>query len=59
MGFTIGTIFYDTGVSEYNNEEVLHKFAATIKDDQVWVDGAEIATLASMTGIKYAGVVPV
>ncbi|MBO6587361.1 MAG: Rieske 2Fe-2S domain-containing protein [Gracilimonas sp.] len=33
---------YDTGVSEYNNEEVLHKFTAGIKDGYVWVDEAEI-----------------
>ncbi len=33
---------YDTGVSEYNNSEVLHKFKAEIKDDWVWVDEKEI-----------------
>lgn len=33
---------YDTGVSEYNNEEVLHKFTAEIKDDTIYVDEAEI-----------------
>lgn len=33
---------YDTGVSEYNNEEVLHKFTAEIKDGYVCVDEAEI-----------------
>ena len=33
---------YDTGVSEYNNSEVLHKFYAVIKDDWVWVDEDEI-----------------
>lgn len=38
---------YDTGVSEYNNEEALHKFAAVIKDGDVWVDEAEIATYLS------------
>lgn len=32
----------DTGVSEYNNEEVLHKFHAEIKDDFVWVNEDEI-----------------
>lgn len=32
----------DTGVSEYNNEEVLHKFKAEIKGDFVWVDEQEI-----------------
>ncbi len=33
---------YDTGISEYNNEESLHKFHAKISEDQVWVDEAEI-----------------
>ena len=33
---------YDTGVSEYNNEEALHKFKAEIKDGHVWVDEDEI-----------------
>lgn len=33
---------YDTGVSEYNNEEVLHKFTAEVKDGYVWVDEKEI-----------------
>jgi len=33
---------YDTGVSEYNNKEVLHKFFSEIKDDWVWVDEDEI-----------------
>lgn len=33
---------YDTGVSEYNNAEVLHKFYAEIRDQWVWVDEDEI-----------------
>jgi glutamate synthase domain-containing protein 2 len=33
---------YDTGVSEYNNKEVLHKFTTLIEDGNVWVDTAEI-----------------
>ena len=33
---------YDTGVSEYNNKEVLHKFSAEINDGWVWIDEAEI-----------------
>jgi len=33
---------YDTGVSEYNNKEVLHKFHAEIEDNFVWVDEDEI-----------------
>lgn len=32
----------DTGVSEYNNKEVLHKFKAEIKDGFIWLDEAEI-----------------
>ena len=32
----------DTGVSEYDNKEALHKFAAKIADGVVWVDEAEI-----------------
>ena len=32
----------DTGVSEYNNEEVLYKFKSEVKDDFVWVDEHEI-----------------
>ncbi|MFQ5604613.1 MAG: glutamate synthase-related protein [bacterium] len=34
---------YDTGVSEYNNAEVLHKFTAVVEDGQVWIDEEEIA----------------
>lgn len=34
---------YDSGISEYNNEEVLHKFTAVIEKGKVWVDEAEIA----------------
>jgi len=33
----------DTGVSEYNNHEVLHKFTAWIENDEVMVDADEIA----------------
>jgi glutamate synthase domain-containing protein 2/nitrite reductase/ring-hydroxylating ferredoxin subunit len=33
---------YDTGVSEYNNEEALPKFKAWIEDDIVYVDEDEI-----------------
>jgi glutamate synthase domain-containing protein 2/nitrite reductase/ring-hydroxylating ferredoxin subunit len=33
---------YDTGVSEYNNEEVLYKFKSFVKDGHVWVDEDEI-----------------
>jgi glutamate synthase domain-containing protein 2/nitrite reductase/ring-hydroxylating ferredoxin subunit len=39
---------YDTGVSEYNNAEALHRFAAWIDrgDDAVYVDGLEVGTWA-------------
>ncbi len=33
---------YDTGVSEYNNEEALHKFKSEIRDDYVWIDEQEV-----------------
>ncbi len=32
----------DTGVSEYNNEEALHKFHAVIRDGDVYIDEDEI-----------------
>lgn len=32
----------DTGVSEYNNAEQLHKFEAVIEKDKVWIDEAEV-----------------
>ncbi|MEL6625231.1 MAG: glutamate synthase-related protein [Bacteroidota bacterium] len=34
---------YDTGVSEYNPEERLHKFTSAIQDGKVWVDEDEVA----------------
>ncbi|MEL7304578.1 MAG: glutamate synthase-related protein [Myxococcota bacterium] len=33
---------YDSGISEYNNEEKLHKFSTTIIDDEVYVSAKEI-----------------
>lgn len=33
---------YDSGASEYNNEEVLHKFDSKIEDGHVFIDEAEI-----------------
>jgi len=33
---------YDTGISEYNNAEVLHKFKSEIKEGFVWIDEKEI-----------------
>ena len=32
----------DTGVSEYDNKEALHKFTAWVEDDAVMVDEAEV-----------------
>ena len=37
----------DSGVSEYNNHEVLHKFRAWIEEDQVLVDEDEITAWAA------------
>ena len=37
---------FDTGVSEYHNEEVLAKFTAWIEDDSIWIDEDEIAAWA-------------
>ncbi|MFT7624224.1 MAG: nitrite reductase/ring-hydroxylating ferredoxin subunit, partial [Myxococcota bacterium] len=34
---------YDTGISEYNNGERLHRFESFIEDGRVYVDGAAIA----------------
>ncbi|MDH3651201.1 MAG: glutamate synthase-related protein [Saprospiraceae bacterium] len=33
---------YDTGISEYNNHEVLHKFQSKIELGAVWIDHEEI-----------------
>ena len=42
---------YDTGVSEYNNAEALHRFSAEIDvdDDAVWVDGRGLRRGTSAT----------
>lgn len=37
---------YDTGVSEYNNEEALTKFTAFVEDNKVFVDTDEIIAFA-------------
>ncbi len=34
---------YKTGVSEYNNEESLHRFTSWVEDGKIWVDENEIA----------------
>ncbi len=36
----------DTGVSEYDNSEVLPRFESWIEDDEVWIDADEIARWA-------------
>lgn len=33
---------YDSGVSAYNNHEVLHKFFSEVTDDLIWIDEDEI-----------------
>ncbi|RKZ17576.1 glutamate synthase [bacterium] len=37
---------YDTGVSEYNNDERLQLFSSWVDDDAVWVDADEVAAFA-------------
>lgn len=46
---------YDTGISEYNHEEALHKFSAWIdvEGDAVWVDEAEIEAWARKSPQAY------
>jgi len=46
---------YDTGVSEYNNDEALHRFAAEIDPagDAVWVDVGEVETFAEANPQPY------
>ena len=43
-----------SGVSEYNNEEALHKFNATVENGAVMVDEAEIAEWANRFPQPYA-----
>ena len=38
---------FETGVSSYKNDDVLHKFSAWIEDDAVWVDEDEVAAWAA------------
>ncbi|HUF03338.1 MAG TPA: glutamate synthase-related protein [Aridibacter sp.] len=33
---------YDTGVSEYNNEEVLHRFSAAVHEGSLYVDASQV-----------------
>jgi glutamate synthase domain-containing protein 2 len=46
---------YDTGVSEYNNEEVLHRFRAwvSLDDDAVYVDEHEVLEWARQNPQPY------
>ena len=37
----------DTGVSEYNNAEVLHRFTSWVEGDAVYVDGREVRDFAA------------
>lgn len=37
----------DTGVSEYNNEEILHKFSSVIEDGSVYIDAKELEDFLS------------
>jgi glutamate synthase domain-containing protein 2 len=43
----------DTGISEYNNSEMLPKFNGWIEDDQVWVDEEEISAWAEKNPQPY------
>ena len=46
---------YDTGISEYNNNETLHKFSAWIdqESDTIWVDEEEIKSWAEVHPQPY------
>ena len=46
---------YDTGVSEYNNAEALHRFSAEIDldEDAVWVDESEVEAYAETNPQPY------
>ena len=44
---------YDTGISAYNNSEVLHKFSAWVEDGQVVVDEDEIVGWAEANPQPY------
>lgn len=51
----------DTGVSEYNNKEVLHKFNSKIENEFIWVDEAEIDSFLEkypqpFNRVKYLGI---
>ncbi|MFT7518989.1 MAG: glutamate synthase domain-containing protein 2/nitrite reductase [Kiritimatiellia bacterium] len=44
---------FDTGVSEYNNDEALHRFNADIDDDGVWIDAQQVAFWAVLNPQPY------
>ena len=44
---------YDSGVSEYNNEEALKKFKSWVEDGKVWVDSDEVAAWAEIHPQPY------
>ena len=44
---------YDTGVSEYNSSEKLHKFSALIDGEGIYVDEVEIRTFAQANPQPY------
>ena len=46
---------YDTGVSEYNNDEALHRFSAWVdtEADAVLMDGADVVTWAEANPQPY------
>ena len=43
----------DTGVSEYNNEEALHKFVSVVDDGTVYVDRAEIVAFEEFSSATF------
>ncbi|MEM7358681.1 MAG: glutamate synthase-related protein [Pseudomonadota bacterium] len=44
---------FDTGVSEYNSSEILHKFTAGIDNGAIWVDSDEVADWAVANPQSY------
>ena len=44
---------YQSGISEYHNEEALEKFTAWVEDDGVWVDADEVRAWAASNPQPY------